>query len=105
MPTASGRLMMKTQRQVMRSIRSGNQPGQQQGQQGALAGGVPPSKPLDPKTPKSIVDMRKEPWGHLPQSLRDEMSNIFSEKYLPSREDLIRRYYLSVSQKNLSRGE
>jgi hypothetical protein len=97
--------MMKTQRQVMRSIRAGNQPGQQQGQQqGALAGGVPPSKPLDPKTPKSLLAV-KEPWGHLPPALRDEMNNIFNEQLLPSREDLIKRYYLSVSQKNLSRGE
>jgi hypothetical protein len=98
--------MMKTQRQVMRSLRAGNQPGQQQGQQpGAQANGVPPSKPLDPAKPKPSTLLGKEPWGHLPPALRDEMNNVFKEEMLPSKKDLIDRYYLSVSQKKLTRGE
>ena len=46
----------------------------------------------------------KDAWGHLPPELRQEMDNVFKEDPLPSREELIRRYYLSVSQKNLARG-
>jgi hypothetical protein len=98
--------MMRTQKQMMRAIRGGNQPGQQQGQQpGAMARGAQPTKPLDPKNPSSILQLAKDSWGHLPPALRDEMNNVFNEGILPSRSDLIRRYYLAVSQKNLSRGE
>ena len=33
------------------------------------------------------------------------MDNVFKEELLPSKEELIRRYYLSVSKKSLAREE
>jgi hypothetical protein len=33
------------------------------------------------------------------------MANVFKEEYLTSKFDLIKRYYQSVSQKSLVRGE
>jgi hypothetical protein len=47
----------------------------------------------------------KDEWGHLPEELRQEMANVFKEEYLTSKFDLIKRYYQSVSQKSLVRGE
>ena len=47
----------------------------------------------------------KDEWGHLPDELRQEMENVFKEEYLPSKDDLIRRYYLSVAKKSLVREE
>ena len=73
----------------------GEQPGAQQQQ------GVGPQTPQKPAG-KSRLD-GKDVWGHLPPELRDVMRNVFREESLPSREELVRRYYLSVSKKSLAR--
>lgn len=66
---------------------------------GAMARGAPPMKPSDPTNKRSLVG-GKDVWGHLPPELRTEMENIFKEEMLPTKEELIRRYYLSVAKKN-----
>ena len=40
----------------------------------------------------------KAVWGHLPPALRKELLNVFSEKYLPQYEDLIRSYYEALAE-------
>jgi hypothetical protein len=95
----------QSQSQAMRMMRQGNKPGQPgQDSTGALANGPPPMRPEKPK-PKGVVALDKNPWGHLPPELRAEMDNVFKEEVLPSKEDLVKRYYLSVSKKSLSREE
>lgn len=44
--------------------------------------------------------MVKDVWGHLPPALRTELLNVYSEKYLPKYETLVRRYYESLAEKN-----
>jgi hypothetical protein len=91
------------QRQV--AMRKGQQPGQNPGQDpGANAAGAPRSKPERP-TGKSVLAGNKDEWGHLPPELRQELLNVFKEEALPSREELVRLYYLAVSKKRLKRGE
>jgi len=46
-----------------------------------------------------------DPPADLPAQLREEMINVFKEGPLPSAEELIRRYYLSVNKKSTSREE
>jgi hypothetical protein len=96
-----------SQSMALKMIRQGNQPGQPQkpgqpGQQpGATADGAPPSKPTDPKK-KGAVDaqLAKSIWGQLPAQVRDEMGNVLNEAALPSHEELIKLYYLSLGKKN-----
>ena len=90
----------------MKEIRqAGNKPGSQPGDQpGANAGGAPMSKPTRP-TDKHAIAGGKDAWGHLPPELRQEIDNLFKEDSLPAAQELIRRYYLSVSRKKLVRGE
>lgn len=89
----------------MRRMAQGHQPGQQPGQTpGAQAQGTGPSKPEKPVS-KSILANGKDEWGHLPADLRTELDNVFKEEMLPTKEDLIRRYYLSVARKSKGRGE
>ncbi len=97
---------MQSRQQAMRMMRQGQQKGQQQGenQDGDLANGPPLQKPEKPK-PKNVLALDKNPWGHLPPELRAEMDNIFKEDLLPAKQDLIKRYYLSVSKKSLAREE
>lgn len=45
-------------------------------------------------------EMVKDVWGHLPPNVRAELLNVFSEKYLPKYEDLVRRYYEALAEKN-----
>lgn len=47
--------------------------------------------------------MVKDVWGHLPPHLREAMMQSFKEKYLPQYEDLVRRYYEALAEKNKPR--
>ncbi len=97
--------LVRSQSQMMRMMRQGQQPGQR-GEQASNdpQQGVGLQKPATPR-PKSVVAADKNPWGHLPPDLRAEMDNVFKEEPLPDKVDLISRYYKSVSKKSLSRQE
>jgi hypothetical protein len=88
------RQQQQQQGQEMAQNQEGEQPGSQ-------AGGVGLQKPLPPAGKSSLGG--KDVWGHLPPELRDVMRNVFREESLPAREELVRRYYLSVSKKSLAR--
>ncbi len=62
------------------------------------------SQPAQP-TDQHATAGGKDAWGHLPPELRQELDNLFKEDSLPAAQELIRRYYLSVSRKKLVRGE
>jgi len=84
---------------------AGRQPGQQQGDQaGTNPGGAPLTKPARPPGDR-VAAGGKDEWGHLPADLRREMENVFKEDSLPIYQDLIRRYYLSVSRGKTNRVE
>ncbi len=81
------------------------QPGQQKGDQtGTTGGNAPFTKPLKPTDRRSLAG-GKELWGDLPAEVRQDLDNVMREGFLPSREELIRRYYLSLSKKKATRGE
>ncbi len=81
------------------------QPGQNQGEQAGTTGGNAPfTKPVKPTDRRSLAG-GKELWGDLPPEVRQDLDNVMKEGFLPSREDLIRRYYLSLSKKKPIRGE
>jgi hypothetical protein len=87
------------------SMKPANQPGPKGGQEkGAMAKGVGASKPERP-TDKHSRAGGKDEWGHLPAELRQQMVNIFKEEGLPNKAEQIRRYYLSLSKKILTREE
>lgn len=87
------------------TMKPANQPGSKGGQEkGAMAKGVGASKPERPTDKRSTAGGKDE-WGHLPPELRQQMVNIFKEEGLPNKAELIRRYYLSLSKKVLTREE
>jgi len=92
----------KSMRKIKQAgLKPGSQPGTDPGSNGGQAPNAKPAKP----TGKPALADGKDEWGHLPDELRQEMANVFKEEYLTSKFDLIRRYYLSVSQKSLVREE
>ena len=44
--------------------------------------------------------MAKDVWGHLPPGLRQELLNIFSERYIPKYDEQVRRYYEALAEEN-----
>ncbi len=98
-----------SQAQGLKMIREGNKPGQQPGNQqgtqpGAQARGAQPTKPTDPKKPPTPGGLDKSVWGQLPSQFREEMGNVMNEHPLPGKLELIRLYYLSLSNKS-TKGE
>ncbi len=81
------------------------QQGQQQGEQAGTQGGNAPfAKPAKPNERRSLAG-GKEIWGMLPPEVRQELENVSKEGFLLSHEELIQRYYLSLSKKKVNRGE
>ena len=50
----------------------------------------------DPLTAK----LTKDVWGHLPPHLREQLLNVYSEKYLPKYEELVRQYYEALAEQS-----
>jgi hypothetical protein len=93
----------KGKKKIQLAVKPGQQPGPKQGNQpGAV--GAPDQKPSKPTEKRALVNGKDE-WGHLPDALRLELENVSKEAPLAAKEELIRRYYLSVSKKSLSREE
>jgi len=54
-----------------------------------------------PKSEDPLRDrLAKDIWGHLPPQLREELLNVYSEKYLPKYEDLVRKYYEALADES-----
>jgi hypothetical protein len=100
--SSSQQRMRKTQKQI-----AGMNPGQQPGQNtdpGTTGGNAPHQKPLTPKTDnRTRIGGGKDAWGHLPPELRQEMNNMFTQDFLPSKRDKINRYFLDLTKKSVTR--
>ncbi len=98
-----------SQSQGLKMLREGKKPGGppggQSNQQGATGDGANKSRPEKPKPPGARVEIAKEIWGQLPAQVRDDMANVLNEVPLPTKEDLIRLYYLSLGKKTASSRE
>lgn len=44
--------------------------------------------------------LAKDVWGHLPAAMRQELLNVYSEKFLPKYDDLVRKYYEALAEQN-----
>lgn len=63
-------------------------------QAGVSSGGKPPkpSLPVDD-------DVAKDVWGHLPDKLRQQVTQYYKEEFMPRYADLLKQYYSSLSEK------
>jgi len=99
-PGKPGSRIVAEMRQQGRTSKPGNEPGSNPGNNpgGGMMTGVKfpkPQKFFDPKN--------KDVWGHLQDDMKGELDNVSRERFLPAREDLIRRYYESVARKSRAR--
>jgi len=70
---------------------------------GTTGGNASTARPLKPTDRKSLAGGQGA-WGHLQAEDRQAVDNVSSDALLPTREELIRRYYLTVTKKSASRG-
>jgi len=51
-----------------------------------------PALPLDDTITKQV-------WGHLPERLRQQMSQYYKEQFMPKYSDMLRQYYASLAER------
>ena len=67
---------------------------------GATAGGNDVGRPSGTATSLPLDEMtRKQVWGHLPEKLRQQMSQYYKEQFMPKYGDLLRQYYASLAER------
>lgn len=59
---------------------------------GGRLGQPPPTLPVDDAIAKQV-------WGHLPEKLRQQMSQYYKEQFMPKYDDLLRQYYSSLAER------
>jgi hypothetical protein len=52
-----------------------------------------------------IADLYKEVWGHLPETLRQEMDQYAREKFMAKYGDLLKQYYATIAEKGHRKGD
>ena len=68
----------------------GKNPGQ------AVAGKNPPGKSGKASLPLDD-DVVKDVWGHLPDKLRQQVTQYYKEQFMPKYSDLLKQYYSSLA--------
>jgi hypothetical protein len=76
----------------------GNQPQQSTAQSGTSNTGGAGSK--SPVEENKLVDLYKDIWGHLPESMRGEMDAYSREAFMAKYSELIKQYYATVAEKS-----
>jgi hypothetical protein len=72
--------------------REGRQPGQGGGDGGKTG-------------PNKIADLYKDVWGHLPETLRQEMDQYSREQFMAKYNDLLKQYYATIAEKGRRKAE
>jgi hypothetical protein len=52
-----------------------------------------------------IADLYKDVWGHLPETLRQEMDQYSREQFMPKYGDLLKQYYTIIAEKGRRKGD
>jgi hypothetical protein len=84
---------------------SGQRPGQAAEQQSSTAGKRPGGGGMSRGGGSKIDDLYKDIWGHLPETLRQEMDAYAKEKFMLKYSDLIKQYYATLAEKNRRKGD
>lgn len=57
-------------------------------------------QPRSPEEEAARQRLAKDVWGHLPPALRQQLLNVYSEKFLPKYDDMVRKYYEALAEQN-----
>jgi hypothetical protein len=98
----------KNQRQKMEKGRSDPQNSDSQGNRRNDDKSTESQERTDAARAKAAEDARraqmiKDVWGHLPPHLREAIRNALRDNYLPKYDDLVKKYYEALAEKNRKR--
>ena len=52
-----------------------------------------------------IADVYKDIWGHLPETLRQEMNQYSREQFMAKYNELLKQYYATIAEKGRRKGD
>jgi hypothetical protein len=58
-----------------------------------------------PGETSQLADLYKDIWGHLPETLRQEMNQYSREQFMAKYGDLLKQYYTTIAEKGRHKGE
>jgi hypothetical protein len=61
-----------------------------------MTAGGGPGKPTRPTMPLD-EEVVKDVWGHLPDKLRQQVTQYYKEQFMPKYSDLLKQYYSSLA--------
>jgi hypothetical protein len=74
--------------------------GSSQGEKSKQSANQNQGQPRTPEEEAAREKLAKDVWGHLPPALRQQLLNVYSEKFLPKYDDLVRKYYEALAEQN-----
>jgi hypothetical protein len=101
-------------RQMGQQARGSGQPQQSGGKPDSQhAGGEQPGNPGQPGTggqmarrqPDQMSDVVRDIWGHLPETLRQDVDHYYREKFMPHYRELLQEYYSRLAERDRARRE
>lgn len=97
------RQMAKNQTQNKNQGKKKPEPGKEQDQANANSGGKGGKGGKDQMS--KIADLYKDVWGHLPETLRQEMDQYSREQFMAKYNELLKQYYATIAEKGRRKGE
>jgi hypothetical protein len=52
------------------------------------------------RQPDQLADVVKDIWGHLPESMRQEVDHYYRDRFMPQYRDLVQEYYLRLAERD-----
>jgi hypothetical protein len=50
-----------------------------------------------------MADVAKDIWGHLPETLRQEVDHYYRDRFMPRYRDLLQEYYSRLAERDRAR--
>jgi hypothetical protein len=57
------------------------------------------------RQPDHLSDVVKDFWGHLPETLRQEVDHYYRDRFMPRYRDLLQEYYGRIAEQDRTRRE
>ncbi len=89
------------QNQLSRQQQQGQPQDQPQGDGNPMGEKDAAKREFSPK----VADLYKDIWGHLPETLRQEMTQYTREQFMPKYNELLKQYYATIAEKGRKQGD
>jgi hypothetical protein len=99
------RQQQRDQQRQQNASRQNQQRASQTNQQSAQRTNLPRGRNAAPGEASRIADLYKDIWGHLPETLRQEMNQYSREQFMAKYGDLLKQYYTTLAEKGRRKGE